>query len=876
MALEPVKRSWRNVAAAPPPPPKPVVVLHVEPPPPSRYSPFEDFLMNCVSEQAPDTSADWQRFRVELDRGSIAPYMVNIFETQSLLEMQNKTSYGYLKLHSDLQWIANEIKCNVVVYLGHIEQCSDYIQQSKKRLFKYLEAHPTYPNTIFLLIGCWGGQDAYAYNTDPQFKDFQDRNIAFFGFRDLMHFHMGEIYSCKEFSHMTPNIFCDYDGLEENISALLKNKDPYNNSNFRSLDKSNPLYKCCSAKFENIFYLFLEDIYKRGSAKYTKEKLKEKFLPYALSNGDRSLLTAEYVSIIPEDGILCRDRKKCPIPNPFIKQQATLKQFEERELLRNLYGELTSLLEPDQYGTTYETKIEEFWKRIQDLQGREREIFNYRYKSWDPFLFWLLSRTDIDKGQYSLNKIATFIFDKYHSSIDLNMRDERDNSILDAILLSQRFKLNDEYNIFKSIYSYLPSQEAREALFLRLDAPGKCPLCNTEYTNRNYTLLKFYIEAFGPKLKDIVFHTTSFSRGNILHWVMMDYKESDDQRARGEQLKCVKALLLNGVDPNQKVTVDLDRKKQVAKELGMNEANIGRLSDPPSVKPLELYATLFYPPYNKQLLYMFYTYGMTNENSFIQEQHKRWSAFLPFKEQTIYSFQRVMNALKENVGLLVDDPGFYTPMRGGMPRYRDNYYNYYGNNYSDRYSNNNDRYSNGYYDPKFYYNQLDTHEKDMFELLKNMYIDFLGFHSSLGYKLQKNFDEFIRALSIFRSTPRQGKKIFTVPLKTYTECLRIRKAYGKHGSKFKRTRKQNKLNLNKTLRNNLNALDFEINPEKQINEILSTIMEVVKKPQFTREEKTYFKKQAIEKKQSTTLNDKTKRDELRRILEQMKTALAGR
>ena len=209
MAFQSVKRSWRNVAATPP---KPVVLLHVEPPPPSPYTAFEDFMFHCISDQAP-IGSNWEQRRLNLFRDQIAAYMVGMFENQSLSEMQNKKNPGFLKLQSDLQWVANEIKCNIFVFLGHIEQCSDYILQSKQKMFKYLEDHPTYQNTIFLIIGCFGGVNAHTYNTNVQFKDFHDRKIAFFGFKDLMHFHAGEIYSCKEFSHMIQRLFCNYEGI---------------------------------------------------------------------------------------------------------------------------------------------------------------------------------------------------------------------------------------------------------------------------------------------------------------------------------------------------------------------------------------------------------------------------------------------------------------------------------------------------------------------------------------------------------------------------------------------------------------------------------------------------------------------------------------
>ena len=579
-------------------------------------------------------------------------------------------------------------------------------------------------------------------------------------------------------------------------------------------------------------------------------------------------MTEDYVTIKNEDGVPCKDRASCPIPNPFTKQKKLLQAFEQRSVVRDLFDELTTLLKPNEHGVTEETKIEEFWKRIQNLQGDERKVFNLEQEG-KAFFFWLFEGINLETKSFSLKKIVKFILEKYHPFINLNMLDDRGNSLLDVIQYSGKFRYTEEYSIFKMIYSYLPTEEARVSLFLRPEKENACPLF-IDAAQMNYALLKFYIDSFGPKLKDLVYYVSRFGKGNLLHRVMLDPIHSSDLSISPDKKQCIKLLLLNGVDPNQTISVDLQRKEELADQL---KTPLNAIPDPPSVKPLELYLTFYYPPYEKELIKLFYTYGMKNENSFLQEQIKRWEIYLPFDNQKTLSLLSVIQALKENIQNLVEQYEYDGAMRGGMPWHYNNNNNY---NNRNRYSNNSYGYSSGY-DSQHYYSLLSSDEVTLFSTLRKSIADIVDFHPFLGPILLTDLQQFMENVIYFHKNPfsKNGKSIFVDPITIYKECLLIRKAYGKHGSKFKRTRKQNKEIMNKTLKNNLNILNFEADPDKQINELLSSILELVKKPQFTREEKTLFKKRAIDKKQSQ-INNKAKRNDLRTILEEMKGALAGR
>jgi hypothetical protein len=872
--VPPKRRSWANVAAFVPP----NVLFHVEPVDPfNGFYAKDEFILRCIGDvynktktikingSAPTRFEDeWKYWGYHFPKNAqtLGSIIVYYFEHTMLHKMQNPKDLEHMKMKAGFQSLAKRLNCNVAVYLGHIESCPAYIEKTYENLLKQQPPNPLYPNTIFLIIGCYGNEKAHLLNTDPKYKYFQDKNIAFFGFEDFMHFYNGEIYGCKGLLNKKIYIECNYDNNKIDVEALLEGeKLPENIDTF---DRSNPLYKCCNSKLERLYKIFVDDLYSRETTKYTLDKLYEKFLPFA-QTGDRSLLTQEYTTIKDSDGVPCKNPDTCPIANPFTTQEHIAKEFNEKALLYNLYDELISIL------TTAESPLkghEKFMKRIQNLKGKERLIFNFRENSIkNPYLMEIFEKyptihLHANKEKYPIFELSTFIFTKYADVIDYSMISVRNNNLLQVILKSGRFSHIQSYTLFKIIFSNIKDETMRDTLFLNKEVKYGCPL----FVENNILLYKFYIQAFGKKLNDIDYYISYYHKGNLLHKLMTMYFPEGQTEQGKDKILCILGFLTNGMNPNQKITIDVKEKENYEK-LGLREINIGEL------KPLELYTELFFLPYLNEVFLLFYKYGMTNENGFLQKQIESMKSILSYTPKQLDSHENILQTLYYRYfaqDRYTDD--YYYNNNNSYNRYQlGGYYNYNNyNRYSDYSRNSNEERGD------MYYAKLTFNDKLIYGSLFNKYNNFDGFTSVIAESLQSY-------LYRFQIARRQGKKIvyevnkkfFEDGIALMKECLRIRRAVGKHGLTFKRVRNQNKRNLNQTLKRNFNALNFDQNPDKLINQLMDSILTLAKKPQLTKEEKELYKKRPIQIKQST-VSPQEKRDQLQALLDQLNEVLKTR
>jgi hypothetical protein len=877
MATVPPKRSWANVAATPP---SPNVLFHVEPVEPYYgYYAKDEFLLRCIGDvynktkdvkpygtaptQFEEEWANWG-FTFPKNAQTLGSIIVYYFEHTMLHKMQNPKDLEHIKMKTGFQNLANRLKCNVAVYLGHIESCPAYIENTFKKIVKQQPPNPIYPNTIFLIIGCYGDEKAHILNTDPKNKYFHDRNIAFFGFEDFMHFYDGDIYGCKDLLNKKINLECNYDNNKADVDKLLEGeKLPENLDIF---DRSNPIYKCCDAKLGRIYKTFVDDLYSRNTTKYTLEKLYEKFLPFA-QTGDRSLLTQDYTTIKASDGVPCANPDTCPISNPFTEQEKLAKEFNEKGTLYNLFQELLELLTT---ANSVEKAHEAFTKRIQNLKGNEKLIFNYKIDKYaNPYLIEILEKyPSVPSGPYAgasdkFYDLFIFILTKYANVIDYSMISVKNNNLLQAILKSKRFTGTNCYVLFKLIYSNIKDEATRENLFLNKGVINGCPL----FVEENLLLYQFYIQTFGKKLNDIEYYISAYHKGNLLHKLMTNPLREEQAEKMKEKTLCILGLLTNGMNPNQKIMLDSEEKNKYDFTTGSEEIKIKEL------KPLELYADLFYLPYPNEVFLLFYKYGMTNENGFLQNQIDSMKSILSYKSKQLESHENILEALYHGLIHMENDydrnyEDYYNTsqlggFKGGYRNYND--YNRYSN-----YSRNSDN------DRLYYYSRLSPSDKTTYIELYNKYENFRPFFSQIGISM-RNY------ISDLKRVQRKGTKIvyvlnknlFVNCISLLTECLRIRRAVGRHGSTFKRVRNQNKRNLNQTLKRNMNALNFILNPDKIINQLMDSILTLAKKPQLTKEEKELYKKRPIQIKQST-VSPQEKRDQLQALLDQLNEVLKTR
>jgi hypothetical protein len=285
-------------------------------------------------------------------------------------------------------------------------------------------------------------------------------------------------------------------------------------------------------------------------------------------------------------------------------------------------------------------------------------------------------------------------------------------------------------------------------------------------------------------------------------------------------------------------------------------------------KPLEMHTMLFFPPYNTDLLKLLFKWGMTTEKNYLNEQIELWTKYTKNENiESLKSFRLVVLALEEDVSTSYNNTyNNYNsyPQTGGMPRhYRNNYDSYNNNNHNNYYRN----------DRTYYYDSLTSSQQQIFWKYQKFIKDFLWAKRDLVHNYQETIIWMDRIL--YHPGYAKSKNVLFETIAAFEECKRIRKAVRKHGSKIRRTRNRNKNVDIQTIKQNLNTVNINVNPEAYINKLLSEILELAKKPQFTKEEKANFKSRPITIKKSAS-NVKTKISQLRDILESMKQILGSR
>ncbi len=78
------------------------------------------------------------------------------------------------------------------------------------------------------------------------------------------------------------------------------------------------------------------------------------------------------------------------------------------------------------------------------------------------------------------------------------------------------------------------------------------------------------------------------------------------------------------------------------------------------------------------------------------------------------------------------------------------------------------------------------------------------------------------------------------------------------------------------MKNTFNTIAWNINGEKMIGDYVGKILELVKRKEFTKEEKALYKKKPINIQKSTNLQPKDKYLELKKLFEQMQEVLKTR
>jgi hypothetical protein len=857
MATAP-KFTYRNAVTIPR---QPNVSIYVDVPPlindrflDDSRTLLEDYILRCFGHAmylsgVPHDVNHWNNYMMFSEYEEALGTFV--YEDMTLREMKSPENPSYKKLEANLKWIGNTLKCNVSVFVGHVNTCRDYIDSIYKKAIEELTMLSSLP-TIYVIIACHGDTMAHVLNTDSKYDIFRQHKITFFGFEDLLHIHEGEIYSTKLFDTARSKAICDseemvslFDSFSADLEAEgIKAELPIEPKLVLELYRINPnlkIFNCCRTKLGRLYSDFVKGLERRETTKYPKELLMKK-MKAVIDLQRKETLRKDYTTITSADGINCA-KENCAIPNLYEEEERLSQNYNQKGALHTLFRELKSFLIPSytylnaaiSSPQEFEATVEQFFKRIQGLKGNEMSIFTYTPKKGgiiSPILFDIFQIDyPFKTTKYPLFNTIRFILQKYGKFLDFSLQDPTSReSILHIISFYKHLEENEKYILFKTIYDLLKTDEEREQIFFLTDSEGNIPLVRT----KSSLLYLFYLEKFGRKLPSVICNRDG-KVGNLLHSVMDTYISPENTEEDIIRLNIIRGLLQVGVDPNQK------RSEEVR-----NYSSYGRnTSTLYTIKPLELYTSLYLPPYNQSLFNVFLQYGMTNDDLYFTKQQKFYEELetLPTKQN---SFKRVVNALKD---FLNETENIYRQRGGG----------HYNNDYYNRYSNN----SRNNYDPEqAIMSTLNTEEeKTMYRERNNLYIDY-------AY----NWNLFLNNIDKFQSKPMQYIKETN---QLYKSSLQQRRGIKKHGSKVRKTYKANKQRLNKTIRNKLNTVSFTMNGEKMIGDLVGKILELAKRKEFTKEEKVNYKKRPITISKSE-LQPREKYDRLKEIYEQMESILKTR
>lgn len=869
MATQP-KRSYKNVARLPP---ETKVSIFVDVPPSLYNESFvgdnseksrtlsEDYILRCFAQSMALGGIEYDRnlwdkyFMHYLYEESLGTF---VYEDMTLREMSSPENPSYKKLEENLKWIANTLQCHISVFVGHVDTCQNYIDTIYKQTVEQLKFFSSLP-TIFLIIACRGDEIAFQLNTESKYSIFRQHRIAFFGFQDLLHIHEGEIYSTKLPDTARSKAICDSQeikGLFERLSAdfnaagiepsLGENVEPQVILDIYRKFPNLEIFKCCRTKLGRLYSDFVKGLGRRHTTKYPKEKLAAKFKQYTQSRRS-DILQRDYTTITTSDGINC-ETEPCEIPNLYEADELLAQSYNKKGEFHALFRELKSYILPSYTYThknftssnDYHNSVESFFRRIQDLKDDERSVFTYtpNPETISPIIFDILNYK-FASPTHSTFKLIRFILQKYGSFLDFTKKTpEMKRSFLHFILENAHFTLKEEYFLFKLIYDSIPTQEEREKVFFLEDVNNNIAIAfGHEF---RHLLFLFYIEKFGPKLKDVSY-TRNRREGNLLHAVCVNYISQRNTEEDIMLLQIIQGLLNAGVNPNETITID-------------EYTPSARLRN--KYKPLELYTDLFLPPYPPSLISMFARYGMTNDDSYFTKQKDFYEGLISNRAKRV-SFDNVLKNLR--LYLNEFEENYYRSFQYGGMRYRYNRYPYNENNYSE----NSDEYRERTreYRATVLLNKLTAVEKPLYLHKAKLFSEFA--HSWNDYRININF---------FRDN---ATTVLPIVVQEYTDALVSRKGVKKHGSKVRRTYKYNKANLNKTIKQRFNSILFNVNGEKMITDLLGKILELAKKPQFTKEEKANYKKRPLTISKSE-LEPREKYDRLKEIYEQMEATLKTR
>ncbi len=484
------EKTYKNAILLPPPPPPPpkveVDIQVIE----SDYVP--NYYYNCMDSI----------YHTE-DRDAVNPQailMVVEFEEQELKQLKNPSSESYKTLHETFHNAATQAKVNIVVIIGHMEKCEDYINTFTFKNFK-----SRLPTVVFV-VGCYSNAFVGKYNKDARFKD---KHFYFFGFEHLMHVIHGDIYMCVNGHQDVPVMDCRYQGSRDNLDYYLVktinnsipyNKIPYNNLKIQETPPKK-LIQCCKAKLDRFKSAFMKDLYTRRCIKVDTDVLVKKLNGIRKKDGSlrpsSELEESDFV-ISMKDGVECK-KDTCVIPNPYKSLEKTAQVFNDEMKVSITKRKINHELHSYEHSSVDEEKIISYIHSLKrdEIQELMYSVEHYHRDYQQPYFYSFFEQ--------NLPLLQKAILTQY--GIDIRKQGGSGLSILHKIIKSMNdlqsiyysggnnYTMSSIYRTFRRIY------DTNKEIFLIPDNRGDSPLVYI-FEEKLGPLFAFYIRYFSPDTHD--------------------------------------------------------------------------------------------------------------------------------------------------------------------------------------------------------------------------------------------------------------------------------------------------------------------------------------------------------------------------------------
>lgn len=456
--------------------------------------------------------------------------LIGMFEEEALVqldqELQERHYNGYLSDFEEMfRDIADEIRANIKVYVGHIDICTDYLS----RIEAELPSYNSYPNpTIVLLVGCLGTSFAQEANEK---EVFQNSKCVVMGFEDLVHIYDNTIYACKLRHVSLPDMRCAYDGAEEDYKKLLGDSSNDYDLEMATYQSLNPLVQCCESKLNRFRSRFLENLRRRDCVHYTRENLIQKMR--ALLNEDGSinrdmLFSPEGYIFSSGDGTPCTTPENCVIRDPYESSIKKAEEFNQRSTIFNLFETFKRFAEEKQFD---KDKDDFLLKQLQNLRPEEKSVVKYDQNGLTLLHIFAF---------YGYTKCLDYLLKKF-DDLPIEYIDDETGNYFFEDLISNEHNSEEE-----KLYFIIKLNEKYPDLFVNTSTPTRKDVLYLSVVFQYTSIVRYLGDQTNFDFMNKKGGLEKGDMGNLLFVAGKVYPLTGDHN-----YKLIKILFAKGLDPNE-------------------------------------------------------------------------------------------------------------------------------------------------------------------------------------------------------------------------------------------------------------------------------------------------------------------------------------